>query len=88
MGSSESESEDERRVVRSAKVKAQEELAATCNEVRLGGPQLLLPWHCCRPAALLAPLRYFGTLMPLWPRRSATRCISMTGRPYRRSGTS
>ena len=33
MGSSESESEDERRVVRSAKVKAQEELAATCNEV-------------------------------------------------------
>ena len=35
MGSSDSESEDERRVVRSAKDKAIEELAAVCNEIRV-----------------------------------------------------
>lgn len=34
MGSSDSESEDERRVVKSAKAKAQEELVNICNEVR------------------------------------------------------
>lgn len=35
MGSSDSESEDERRVVRSAKDKATEELMAVCNEIRV-----------------------------------------------------
>lgn len=36
MGSSDSESEDERRVVRSAKDKAQEELRAVCNDIKVG----------------------------------------------------
>lgn len=35
MGSSDSESEDERRVVRSAKDKAHEELRATCNDIKV-----------------------------------------------------
>lgn len=35
MGSSDSESEDERRVVRSAKDKATEELSAICNDIRV-----------------------------------------------------
>lgn len=35
MGSSESESEDERRVVKSAKDKASEELVVVCNEIRV-----------------------------------------------------
>ena len=35
MGSSDSDSEDERRVVRSAKDKATEELASICNEIRV-----------------------------------------------------
>lgn len=35
MGSSDSESEDERRVVKSAKDKAQDELRAVCNEIRV-----------------------------------------------------
>lgn len=35
MGSSDSESEDERRVVRSAKDKAYDELRATCNEIKV-----------------------------------------------------
>lgn len=35
MGSSESESEDERRVVRSAKTKATEDLLAICNDIRV-----------------------------------------------------
>ena len=34
MGSSDSESEDERRVVRSAKDKAHDELRATCNDIK------------------------------------------------------
>lgn len=40
MGSSDSESEDERRVVRSAKDKAQDELRATCTDIKVGGWQL------------------------------------------------
>lgn len=35
MGSSDSESEDERRVVRSAKDKATQELLSICNEIRV-----------------------------------------------------
>ena len=35
MGSSESESEEERRVVKSAKQKAVEELSSVCNEIRV-----------------------------------------------------
>lgn len=38
MGSSDSESEDERRVVRSAKDKAYDELRATCNEIKVRPP--------------------------------------------------
>jgi len=37
MGSSESESEEERRVVKSAKQKAVEELSSVCNEIRVSG---------------------------------------------------
>ena len=37
MGSSDSESEDERRVVRSAKDKAHDELRATCNDIKVTG---------------------------------------------------
>ena len=35
MGTSDSDSEDERRVVKSAKDKAHEELQATCNEIKV-----------------------------------------------------
>lgn len=41
MGSSDSESEDERRVVRSAKDKAYDELRATCNEIKVRLPDAL-----------------------------------------------
>jgi hypothetical protein len=47
MGSSESESEDERRVVRSAKDKAHEELLTTCTDIRV----------CCNLAVCLASAR-------------------------------
>jgi hypothetical protein len=62
MGSSDSDSEDERRVVRSAKDKATEELASICNEIRVRRFLLLIAGM---PAVRGRPPPSLGLLLPL-----------------------
>lgn len=51
IGSSDSDSEDDKRVIRSAKDRRFDELQATCHEIRVSKPKRGVPEHICVPSS-------------------------------------